>query len=72
MAGERGELVAPHVPVLRPAVHQQQGRAAAGRGDMEAQPARLDEPVLNAVDVSCNSRPTFDFISANVLFILPP
>ena len=42
---------APLVPVLRPAVDEQQRLAGAGLGDVHAQPARFDEAVLDAGDV---------------------
>ena len=41
---------APLVPVLRPAVDEQQRLAGAGLGDVHAQPAHLDEAVLDPCD----------------------
>ena len=41
---------APLVPVLGPAVDEQQRLAGAGLGDVHAQPAHLDEPVLDPCD----------------------
>src|SRR3954447_8716632 len=42
----------PHVPVLRPAVQEQYGRrvCGAGLGDVDADPVRLHETVLDALD----------------------
>ena len=42
---------APLVPVLRPAVDQQQRPALAGLGDVQAHAAGVDEAVLDALDV---------------------
>ena len=50
--GERAEQVAPLVPVLRPAVQEQDDVVAlAGLGDVEGDPVGADEPVADAVDV---------------------
>ena len=48
--GQPLDDAAPLVPVLRPAVEQQQRLAGACLGDVHAQAARLDEAVLDARD----------------------
>ena len=50
VAGQPLDHAAPLVPVLRPAVDEQQRLAGTGLGDVHAQPARLDEAVLDPVD----------------------
>ena len=48
--GQPLDHAAPLVPVLRPAVDEQQRLAGAGLGDVHAQPAHLDEAVLDPGD----------------------
>ena len=48
---EQGHHVAPHPPVLRPAVHEHERVAGARLGDVEAQPASHDRAVRDAVEL---------------------
>src|SRR5262249_56452846 len=51
LAGQQREDAAPLIPVLRPAVQEQERWTGARLGQMHSQSTGLDEAVLDAVDI---------------------